>query len=111
MANRVWLVEELVKRGAKLDGAIEQSMTLNSFESLELLLAGGADPEEVDKRGYTLLQKAVMGNKPKAAQLLLKYGANKNVIDEIGDTPLEAALFKKGKGVDMDEIIEILQNP
>lgn len=65
LANRVWLVEELIKRGAKLDGAIEQSMTLNSFESLELLLAGGADPEEVDKRGYTLLQKAVMGNNRK----------------------------------------------
>ncbi|MDN4015075.1 ankyrin repeat domain-containing protein [Chryseobacterium gambrini] len=111
LANRVWLVEELIKRGAKLDGAIQQSMTLNSFESLELLLAGGANLEKLDKQGYTPLQKAVMGNKPKAVQLLLKYGANKDVIDEFGDTPLETALFKKGKGVDMDEIIAMLQNP
>lgn len=111
LANRVWLVEELIKRGAKLDGAIEQSMTLNSFESLELLLAGGANLEKLDKQGYTPLQKAVMGNKSKAVQLLLKYGANKDVIDEFEDTPLETALFKKGKGVDMDEIIAMLQNP
>lgn len=109
LADRVWLVEELIKRGAKLDGAIEQSINLNSFESLKLLLSAGANIEELNKQSYTPLQKSVIANKPKAVQLLLEYGANKNVIDEFGDTPLETALFKKGKGVDMEEIIEMLQ--
>ncbi|MCY1661561.1 ankyrin repeat domain-containing protein [Chryseobacterium sp. SL1] len=110
LGNRTWLVKELIERGAKLNGAIEQSMTLNSFESMELLLAGGADTEETDKYGYTFLHRAVMGNRPKAVELLLKYGADKNAKNEFGDTPLETALFKKQKGLDMDEIIKLLQS-
>jgi ankyrin repeat protein len=93
LADRVWLVEELIKRGAKLDGAIEQSINLNSFESLKLLLSAGANIEELNKQSYTPLQKSVIANKPKAVQLLLEYGPNKNVIDEFGDTPLEIALY------------------
>lgn len=110
LSNRLWLVEELIKRKAKLDGAIEQSINLNSFESLKLLLDAGANIEELNKQGYTPLQKSVIANKPKAVQLLLEYGANKNVIDEFNETPLETALFKKGKGMDMEEIIKMLQN-
>lgn len=110
LADRVWLVEELIKRGAKLDGAIEQSINLNSFESLKLLLSAGADVEELNEKGYTPLQKAVMGNKPKAVQLLLEYGADKTIPNSFGRAPLDSALLKKQRGENMDEIIKILQD-
>ncbi len=110
LANRVWLVEELIKRGAKLDGAIEKSINLNSFESLEILLSSGADIEELNEQGYTPLQKAVMGNKPQAVRILLKYGADKTISNSYGRTPLDSALLKKQRSENMDEIIEMLQN-
>ena len=108
LVNRVWLVEELIKRGARLNGALEQCMTLNSLVSLELLLAGGADPEEPDKQGDTPLQQAVMSNSPKAVSLLLEYGADTTVTDSFGRTALDSALIKKQRGENMDEIIKIL---
>lgn len=108
LKNRIWLVKELIKRGAKLNGTIQQSMTLDSLDSLELLLAGGADLEEIDKQGYTPLQKAVMSKKPKIAQLLLKNGADKSSKDKYGRTALDIAIIKKSSGENMDEIIEML---
>lgn len=61
---------------------------MNSFESLKLILAGGA----IDKQVYTPLQKVVMGNKPKAVQLLLEHGADMTILNSFGKTPLDAAL-------------------
>lgn len=110
LKNKIWLVEELIKRGAKLDGAIEQSINLNSYESLKLLLTAGANIEELDEQGYTPLQQAVMSNKPQAVQLLLEHGADMTITNSFGRTPLDSALVKKQRGENIDEIIKMLQN-
>jgi len=109
VSNKVWLVKELITRNANLEGTIEKAIIHNNVEITELLLKGGANPEERNSKNDTLLQLAVLYNKPAIVSLLLKYKADKNVLDSFGDTLLQIAHFKKNRGVDMDEVIKLLQ--
>lgn len=108
VGNKVWLVEELISRGANLDGTIEKAMIRNNIQIIELLLKGGAHVEEKSSSKNTPLQSAVMGNKPKIVELLLKYGADKTLKNRFDRTPLDVAILKKNDGIDMDEIIKLL---
>jgi hypothetical protein len=75
---------ETTLRDAVLDGALEP---------MKRLLDLGADPNEVDDDGASLLHRAIEGalddqTCESVVQLLLSRGANPNVHDEDGETPL-----------------------
>jgi len=58
---------------------------------VEKLLRGGADPNAVDREGYTPLHWAVGMEHPEVVAILLKHGALTSVRDNEGKTPLHAA--------------------
>ncbi|MEO6977241.1 MAG: ankyrin repeat domain-containing protein, partial [Mucilaginibacter sp.] len=109
LKDKTWLVELLIGRGARPDGAIAQTMTFNNVKILDLLLKAGANIEEKDSNKNTPLQAAVIGKKTDMVGLLLKNGANKSVLDKFGRTPLDVALVKKENGEDMDAIVKLLK--
>ena len=70
------------------------------YQTIETLLANGADTEVTDGLGYTPLHYAAHKDFSGAAQLLLHYGARTNALnDNEGDnsqTPLDLALSSPG---------------
>lgn len=61
---------------------------------LRLLLAGGADPNQPNDRGWTPLHQAAYRNDPPMVELLLNAGAKVDVEGHgTGGTPLAVALF------------------
>lgn len=93
------LVGRLMQAGARPDekmlilGMFETSATVNTIGFGDLattraLLDAGADPNETDKDGFTLLYYAVIGNHTDVARLLIERGAKVNTVDPRGMTPL-----------------------
>jgi ankyrin repeat protein len=93
------LIGTLVHAGARVDekmlvlGMFPVSPTANaiSFDDLattRALLDAGADPNEADGDGITLLHSAVIGNHAAAARLIIERGANVNTVDRRGMTAL-----------------------
>jgi ankyrin repeat protein len=93
------LIGTLVHAGARVDermlvlGMFPVSPTANaiSFDDLATtgaLLDAGADPNEADGDGVTLLCDAVIGNHIGAARLLIERGAKVNTVDRRGMTAL-----------------------
>jgi ankyrin repeat protein len=52
------------------------------------LLDAGADPNETDGNGFTLLYYCAIGNRTEVARLLIERGARVNAVDPRGMTPL-----------------------
>jgi len=114
VANKKWLVEELIARNASLSKTLDIVVLHNNLEIAELLLKAGADTEEPSMSKNTPLQSAVMGKKRAMVALLLKYGADKNIANSFGRNVLEIAQFKHGQMdvdrsiINMEEIIKLL---
>jgi ankyrin repeat protein len=62
------------------------------LEQMKKLIAGCADPDEVDIHSITALHLAAYWGKVEAMKLLLQAGANIEASDAIGDTPLHHAV-------------------
>ena len=83
---------------------LSQAAEDNDTETLQQLIADGANLEEKDSDGSTALQYAVMMGNLEAAEMLLEHGANVNTKDDWGSTALMNAVFN---GSD-PEIVQLL---
>ena len=68
-------------------------------DSVEHLLATGAELELKDKKGYTAFMHAVKSQNVKLVKLLAERGAMVDLTDEFGDTPLIWAASMKDKAI------------
>ena len=73
-------------------------------QSIQLLLAAGADPNATQAGGYTALFSAATANRRNLAELLLAHGANPHHLSDLGKS---AAAFARDRGhLDFAEWIE-----
>ncbi len=102
MMGNVECVRLLLQHGAKTlyrEGGDmgETALSLAAFrghtEVISLLLAAGADVNDIDNSGDTPLHNAVMNGKIDTVQELVKHGASVNMPDEEGRGPLVMALL------------------
>ena len=71
-----------------------QQSGIDTVTKLKSFLASGVDPNATDKKGYTLLHKAIVNHHTEAARLLvLDYGADVNVRFPKKDLYAEADYF------------------
>ena len=63
-----------------------------ALPALKALLAGGANTELADEKGFTALAAAAWQGELPLLQLLLDAGANANTQDLVGSTPLMQAI-------------------
>lgn len=78
------MVEQLLDRGVSADtgpgpNALREAVRHHDIEIVRLLLLFGADPNAIDKNGFTPLFSAVEESFLDAASVLLKYGADPNL--------------------------------
>ncbi|KAF2098228.1 ankyrin [Rhizodiscina lignyota] len=87
-------VEQLLDSGIKTNTKILRRACQNKdTESLRLLLLFGADPNGVDKEGFTPLLAATKVPFIEGAKMLIKYGADPNLsAGPDSETPLAAAV-------------------
>ena len=83
---------------------LSQAAEDNDTETLQQLIADGANLEEKDSDGSTALQYAVMMGNLEAAEMLLEHGANVNTKDDWGSTALMNAVFNSSD----PEIVQLL---
>ena len=88
----------------KVNTALMFAAVEGHTESIQTLLAAGANPNLANKDGFTALMFAVLEGHTESIQTLLAAGANPNLATKRGDTALIAA-------ADMGhtEIVRILQ--
>lgn len=84
------MVEQLLDCGVAVNGGLlGTSITNHDLQTLQLLLAFGAEPSLRDPDGASPLHTATKHSFFEAAQLLIKYGADPNTSAGIkGETPL-----------------------
>ena len=75
----------------------------NSSESVNILLASGADVNEQDESGFTALMLAAVMNHADIVRLLIEHGADVNLKAHNGFTALMFAIFK-----DAIETVQVL---
>ncbi|HEV2601735.1 MAG TPA: ankyrin repeat domain-containing protein [Candidatus Babeliales bacterium] len=99
MPNAITLIEELVARGADINGknkygetALMYAVNHNKLDVIKWLLQMGVDKEVRSSRGRTVLFDAVARNNVESVNMLLQAGANKNVRDDQGGTVLFQAI-------------------
>jgi ankyrin repeat protein len=98
MAGDVQTIGALLDAGARLDNRM---MILGRFSLsplnyatfgdpalVEYLISRGANPNEVDDNGVSMLATAAIANNVAMAQALLAKGAEVNFVDKLGMTPL-----------------------
>ncbi len=73
--------------------AVHHSAVHGDVARLRELLAGGADPDAVDRAGWTPLHFAAQAQDPFAAEVLLSAGAAVDVGDQHGGTALWRAVL------------------
>ncbi|QED49004.1 M48 family metallopeptidase [Cytobacillus dafuensis] len=78
----------------------------NDVETIQKLLANGADVNEFDEEGSTALHWAVYNGNTDAASILLENGADPNIVDIYESTPLISSVFNDD--IEMAELL--LQN-
>ena len=73
-------------------------MILSSFyghlQVVELLLSRGANPNELNKFGYSAVMWAATNGYMEIAKLLIDNGADVNIISQFGDTALLFASYR-----------------
>jgi ankyrin repeat protein len=93
------LIGTLMHAGARVDekmlvlgmfpsSPIANAIIFGDVASMRALLDAGADPNETDDSGFTLLYTAVIGNHTEGARLLIQRGARVDAVDPRGMTPL-----------------------
>jgi ankyrin repeat protein len=77
-----------------LDEALVIAVDQGSAKAVPDLLRSGANPNARNRRGMTVLQVAVVGDRREAAELLVKAGADVNLKSlQSGNSPLWIAAF------------------
>lgn len=74
-------------------GTIHQAASRGRHETIKVLLESGADPDEVDERGWGPLHFAADKGHWNIARLLLEKGATPGLINGSCMTPLDYAVF------------------
>lgn len=98
MAGDVQMVGALLDAGARLENRMMilgrfglspfNYATFGDSALAEYLIGRGANPNEVDDNGVSMLGTAAIANNLAMAQLLLAKGAKVNFVDKLGMTPL-----------------------
>ncbi|RYJ13291.1 ankyrin repeat domain-containing protein [Halogeometricum borinquense] len=97
-ADRPEIARELIDRGIDLDaqngGGITpllHALEVESYDTVEVLLEAGADPNILDNKGrYPLAMTVINGREDrKYMKMLLEYGADPTAMDESGQSVLE----------------------
>ena len=70
---------------------LHQAALRGNKEVAELLIANGADVNEMSKFGDTLLHFAAFGGHKEIVELLIAEGADVNAMNNDGETPLDEA--------------------
>jgi ankyrin repeat protein len=98
--NLPWLVKLCLSQGANPNYVSFQSMgdtpliwgsEMGSTECITELLKSGADPNQVERDGWSPLHWAARNGHEQVCRLLLLYGAKIDVKDNRGSTPLDWA--------------------
>lgn len=79
--------------------AVHYAAADGDAQGLQVLLAGGADPEAADAAGWTPLHFAAQAQTPSAIEVLLAAGASVDPADGHGNTPLWTAVFCSSGGL------------
>jgi ankyrin repeat protein len=107
----IWLDKPLVRHGAHLDlknrqgqTALEYAIVQHRLASTESLLKLGADPNQRDQDGNTMLYLACKSPviSPQIVGLLLDYKADYQLTNSSGQTPLQALTW--GRDLDLGSI-------
>jgi uncharacterized protein len=85
------------------NSALIVAATNGNTDIIQLLLAGGANPNIRNLRGHTALMRTAIANQPKAAVMLLDAGADMLLVDKNHQTARD---FAKETG--HMEILELL---
>lgn len=91
------LFRDLKELGLKTP--IHIAVNMESLDIVQLLLDGGADPNQTDLGLCTPLHWACMNGDLAMTKLLLSYGANPNALDLAASTPLHEAVRKNRLGI------------
>lgn len=92
--------------------AVHYAAANGDVAGLRTLLADGADPDAVDKAGWTPLHFAAQAQDPLAAEVLLAAGASVDVADRHGNTALSKAVFNsRGEGAAIRVLLEAGADP
>jgi ankyrin repeat protein len=92
--------------------AVANTISFGDLATTRALLDAGADPNEADGDGYTLLYGAVIVNQTEMARLLIERGAKVNAVDPRGMTPLlYAASADFGDSAMVDLLLKMGANP
>jgi uncharacterized protein len=88
------------------------AIAFGDLATTRALLDAGADPNEADGGGFTLLYEAVIGNRTEVARLPIERGAKINTVDPLGMTPLlYAASADFGDSSMVDLLLGMGANP
>ena len=80
----------------QLEKDFNQALLNVDFDSMELLLAEGANIDQATKDGFTALRIAIVFGKNEHAERFLAKGAKPDQADQYGNTPLHtAAIYKR----------------
>ncbi len=69
-----------------------QAIIDNDQETVEQLLADGADPNVLNEYGESALLVSIVNERPQYLPILIEYGADPNLQDDYGWTPLMSAV-------------------
>jgi ankyrin repeat protein len=117
MAGDIQTVGALLDAAARLEDRMKVLGTLvtsplayATFEDnaalVEYLIGRGADPNELDSDGMSILGSATIGNRADTVKVLLARGAKVNHVDNLGMTPLlYAASINFGDTVVLERLI------
>lgn len=87
---------DLVKAHSGITGsssALSAAITCKKPEMAELLLQRGANPNERNSDGHTMLMQAVCSNVPETVRVLLKHGARHDIPSKIMMNPPQLPFF------------------
>ena len=73
---------------------IARATAQNDASKVQLLVADGESPNDIDDHGRTGLEIAAMNGNLSIMAILIKAGGKVNATDELGDTPLHAAIAR-----------------
>ena len=117
MAGDIRTVAALLDAGARLGDRMKilgflvtSPLAFATFEDdaalVDYLIARGADPNELDGDGISILGSATIGNHAATVQVLLARGAKVNHVDNLGMTPLlYAASINFGDTVVLEKLM------